>query len=106
MAGEQRRVAIRAVPYWDPTKLIGGQNHLESTSPINGERTKKYVLVEPQGRPITTQSTRMSWTWFLGCDVPTMGRPCILPKSIGRKKLFASGDALNAMGRGRMRKAS
>jgi hypothetical protein len=40
MAGEQRRLAIRAVPYWDPTKLIGAQKHLESTSPINRERTK------------------------------------------------------------------
>jgi len=39
-------------------------------------------------------------------DVPTMERPCIRLKSIWRKAVFASGDARNAMGGGRMRRAS
>src|SRR6266403_6204358 len=38
-------------------KRTASLNHLESPSPIHGGRTKKYVLVELQGRPITAQST-------------------------------------------------
>src|SRR5216683_7976796 len=38
-------------------KRTASKNHLESPSPINGGRTKKYGLVELQGRPITAQST-------------------------------------------------
>src|SRR6266478_3366392 len=40
----------------------------------------------------------MSWTWFPGSDVCTMGRPCISLKSIRRKGIFACGDARNATG--------
>src|SRR5882757_3616649 len=38
-------------------KRTASKNHLESPSPINVGRTKKYVLVELQGRPITAPST-------------------------------------------------
>src|SRR6266849_7216083 len=38
-------------------KRTASQNHLESPSPINGGKTRKYVLVELQPRAITAPST-------------------------------------------------
>src|SRR6266446_940058 len=63
LSGSASRAKQQGKRYGNPNsnmthgKRTASQNHLESPSPINRGKTKKYVLVELQGRPITTPST-------------------------------------------------
>src|SRR5207244_8050763 len=63
LSGSASRAKQQGKRYGNPDcnmthgKRTASKNHLESPRPINVGKTKKYVLVELQGRPITTPST-------------------------------------------------
>src|SRR6266436_220335 len=63
LSGSASRAKQQGKRYGNPDcnmthgKRTTSKNHLESPRPINVGKTKKYVLVELQGRPITTPST-------------------------------------------------
>src|SRR6267378_2343719 len=63
LSGSVSRAKQQSERYGNPDsnmthgKRTASQNHLESPSLINGGRTKKYVLVELQGRPSKAPST-------------------------------------------------
>src|SRR6266436_694638 len=63
LSGSASRAKQQGKRYGNPDcnmtheKRTASQNHLESPSPMNRGRTKKYAFVELQGRPITAPST-------------------------------------------------
>src|SRR6267378_4974372 len=62
LSGSVSRAKQQGKRYGDPNsnmthgKRTASKNHLESPSPINDGRTKKDVLIELQGRPITSSA--------------------------------------------------
>src|SRR5439155_1673218 len=76
LSGSVNRAKQQGKRYGNPDSNMtrgertASQNHLESASPINGGRTKKYVLGELQGRASTATSTdRATRERFLGSAI-------------------------------------